>query len=250
MIKRIFAFSATLAVLASCGSSNKVSDNAAADNTLSKQEKKEGWQLLFDGTSTKGWHTFGKTITGPAWKVDNGTLHLDASAKGADWQTGGGGDIVTEEAFTNYHLKLEWKISKDGNSGVIFNVQDEPAKYKYVWYTGPEMQVLDNNGHPDAKIHKHRAGDLYDLVASTPETVKPVGEWNLAEIIQNNGKLEFKLNGTTVVSTSYGDDAWKALVAGSKFKGMPDFGKFSTGKLALQDHGNDVWYKNIKILKL
>ena len=235
----------SLMSMSACTSSQKI----AGDNTLSKQESREGWQLLFDGVSTRGWHTYGKTEVGAAWQVKDGTIYLDASKK-AGWQTSGGGDIVTDEAFENYHLKLEWKIAPNGNSGVIFNVQDDRSKYEHVWHTGMEMQVLDNNGHPDAKIHKHRAGDLYDIIASSVETVKPVGEWNLAEIIQNQGKLELKLNGTTIVSTTLWDDGWKNLLASSKFKNMPDFGRFRSGKIALQDHGDNVWYRNIKIRKL
>lgn len=249
MIRTLTVLAISSLSLAACSSSKKSAGESAAANTLSKQETKDGWQLLFDGKTSNGWHTYGKTTVGAAWQVVDGTLHLDASKKD-NWQTVGGGDIVTNDAFENYHLKLEWKISKDGNSGVIFDVQDDPAKYEYVWHTGPEMQVLDNDGHPDGKIFKHRASNLYDLIPATTEPVKPVGEWNLAEIIQNRGKLEFKLNGVTVVSTTIGDDAWRTLIAGSKFKNMPDFGKFQYGKLALQDHGNDVWYRNIKIQKL
>lgn len=212
-------------------------------------EKKKGWISLFDGKTTKGWHSYGKTTAGESWKVVDGTLHLDASSK-ADWQSKSGGDLVSEGEFENFHLKLDWKISQNGNSGIIFWVQDDPAKYKYVWYTGPEMQVLDNDGHADGKINKHRAGNLYDLIAGKEGVVKPVGEWNTAEIISNKGKLDLVLNGVTVVSTTYGDESWKQLVAGSKFKGMPDFGKFYKGHIALQDHGNDVWFKNIMIRKL
>ena len=112
------------------------------------------------------------------------------------------------------------------------------------------MQVLDNNGHEDAKIPKHRAGDLYDLIACSTETVRPVGEWNQAEIKINKGKLDLFLNGTNVVSTTLWDDNWKKLVAGSKFKDMPDFATFKFGHIALQDHGNMVSYKNIRIKKL
>ncbi len=208
--------------------------------------QKSGWVPLFDGKTTSGWHIYGKTVTSSAWKADNGTLHLDPAAKKQGVE---GGDIITDQEYENFHLKLEWKISKNGNSGIIFLVNEDP-KYQSTYNTGPEMQVLDNDGHPDAKIHKHRAGDLYDLIASSKETVKPVGEWNKAEIVCNKGKLDFFLNGTKVVSTTLWDDNWNKLVAGSKFASMPGFGTFRSGKIALQDHGDEVWYRNIMIKKL
>lgn len=204
-----------------------------------------GWQKLFDGKTTSGWHTYGKTTVGTNWKVDNGALFFDAKNKTA----GQGGDLVTNEEFTNYHLKLEWKISKNGNSGIIFNVKEDP-KYNATYTTGPEMQVLDNDGHADGKITKHRAGDLYDLVKSRIENVKPVGEWNTSEIILNNGNLELIQNGESVVKTIMWDDNWKRLVAGSKFKTWPAFAMYKTGKIALQDHGDEVWYRNISIKRL
>jgi hypothetical protein len=176
-------------------------------------------------------------------------LHLDASDK-TDWQSKGGGDIIHEMELENFHLKLDWKVAKNGNSGIIFWVQNDPSKYKYVWYTGPEMQVLDNDGHPDGKIQKHRAGNLYDLIASTEGVTKPVGEWNTAEIICNKGKLEFKLNGTSILSTTYGDEQWNNLIANSKFRSMPAFAKTFKGHIALQDHGDNVWFKNIVVKKL
>jgi len=167
-----------------------------------------------------------------------------------EFQNKEGGDIVTNDSYENFDLKLEWKISKNGNSGILFLVNEDTAKYKYTYYTGPEMQVLDNKGHPDSKIVKHRAGDLYDLISSSSEVVKPAGEWNQAEIILNQGKLELFLNGTNVVTTTLWDDNWNKLVAGSKFKDMPGFAKSHSGKIALQDHGNEVWYRNISIKKL
>ena len=213
-------------------------------------QKKE-WTSLFDGKTTSGWHTYGKDAVGEAWKVVDGTLMLDPSNK-EGWQIKGGGDIVSNESYGDFHLQLEWKISVNGNSGIIFFVQDEPKKYNYIWYTGPEMQVLDNDGHADGKIIKHRAGNLYDLVAGVEGAVKPVGDWNLVDIINEKGTLTLKLNGITTVTTTIGDDAWKNLIKNSKFsKGeSPDFGKVFTGHIGLQDHGNQVWYRNIRIQRL
>ena len=213
-------------------------------------QKKE-WTSLFDGKTTNGWHTYGKDAVGEAWKVIDGTLMLDPSNK-QGWQIKGGGDIVSNESYGDFHLQLEWKISPNGNSGIIFFVQDEPKKYNYIWYTGPEMQVLDNDGHSDGKIIKHRAGNLYDLVAGVEGAVKPVGEWNLVDIINEKGTLTLKLNGITTVTTTLGDDSWKNLIKNSKFsKGeSPDFGKVFTGHIGLQDHGDQVWYRNIRIQRL
>lgn len=217
-------------------------------NSLSEQEKAEGWKLLFDGSSKNGWHIWHGKSDGSAWKVQDGMLHLDPQEM-KDWQTVGGGDIVTDSAFTNFHFSVEWKVADSGNSGIIFLVQED-AKYEHTWHTGPEMQVLDNNGHPDAKITKHRAGDLYDLISVSKETVKKAGEWNKAEVICNNGALDLFLNDEKVVSTRLDDENWKKLKAASKFNDKPDFGAFKGGHIALQDHGNKVWFRNIKIKQL
>lgn len=214
------------------------------DNTLSKKEKREGWQLLFDGMTTAGWHSFNQPDLGNAWNVENGTLHFSRADKSAK-----GGDATSAEVYGDFELSLDWKISKNGNSGIMFLVQEGP-EYGRPYYTGPEMQVLDNSGHPDAKIVKHRAGDLYDLITSTPETVKPAGEWNSIKLKLKDAKLEFWQNGAKVISTTLWDDNWNKLVAGSKFKNMEGFAKFKSGHIVLQDHGDEVWYKNIKIRKL
>jgi len=203
----------------------------------------KGFKSIFDGKTTTGWHSYGKSTASAGWKVEDGVLHFDPEAG----KNGGGGDLVTNSEYENFHLKLEWKVAANSNSGIIFYVNDNPEKYHATYETGLEMQVLDNDGHPDGKITKHRAGDLYDLIKSTSEPVKPVGEWNTAEIVSKNGKLTLVLNGVIVVETVLWDDNFKKLIAGSKFATWPGFGTFKKGKIALQDHGNNVWYRNIVI---
>lgn len=220
-----------------------LSFDAMAQNTLTEKEKADGWKLLFDGKSTTGWRTFNSDKAEAGWGIADGALHLDKNAKD------GRGDILTDKEYENYELTLEWKIGACGNSGIIFNVVED-KKYKTTYLTGPEMQVLDNTCHPDAKIIKHRAGDLYDLISCSKETVKPAGEWNLIKLVSNHGKMEFWLNGTNTVNFTMHTPEWDAMVAGSKFKNMPDFGKATKGRIALQDHGDEVWYRNIKIKEL
>jgi Domain of Unknown Function (DUF1080) len=228
----------------STGSSKSMSDNGS----LTKAEKAEGWESLFDGKSTKGWHVFQNKTDGSAWKVADGVLYLDSTLK-KNGKIVGGGDLVTDLEYENFDFELEWKISTNGNSGIIFLTQEDTI-YQGSYHTGPEMQVLDNIGHPDSKIHKHRAGDLYDLIACSKETVKPANEWNKAEIILNKGKLDLYLNGENVVSTTIWDENWNNMVAGSKFKQYKDFATFKKGHIALQDHESLVWFRNIRIRKL
>jgi hypothetical protein len=246
-------------VLVACNDAETSAEDAAKNdavtnsstpalNTLTDAEKAEGWQLLFDGQTKNGWHIYNGTSDGAAWKVEDGALTLDSNYK-VDGKRAGGGDLTTDEEFENFELSLEWKIGKGGNSGIIFLVNEDP-KYGASYFTGPEMQVLDNEGHSDASIHKHRAGDLYDLIAADPQNVKPAGEWNHVRIIVNQGQLELWQNGAKVVSTTLWDDNWKKMVAESKFKEWKDFGTFKKGKIVLQDHGDPVWYRNIKIKKL
>ncbi|MEO6720939.1 MAG: DUF1080 domain-containing protein [Ferruginibacter sp.] len=235
----------------SCNSSDSSSATdtpAGGDSTAKTAKSDTGWVSLFDGTSTAGWHSYGKTSVDSIWKVADGAIYLDTTEKAPHSSISM--DLVSQDEYDNFHFKIEWKIAPKGNSGLIFYVNEDTAKYKQTYFTGPEMQVVDNEGHPDGKLIKHKAGDLYDLISCSTIVVKPVGEWNLAEIISKDGKLELRLNGTTVVTTTMWDDNWKKLVAGSKFKDMPDFGTFKKGHIALQHHGNMVWYRNIQIKKL
>ncbi len=221
-----------------------LANQAIADNTLSDWEKTQGWASLFDGQSLNGWHNYGKQkVEGNAWIIDNGAICLNP-AEGVN-----GGDILTASEYENYEFSLEWKLSRCGNSGIFYNVM-ESDKYHSGWQTGPEMQILDNTCHEDALYEKHRAGDLYDLIACKYETVKPAGEWNKIRIIMNHGHLEHWLNGVKVVETQLWTPQWAALIAKSKFKDYKDFGAMRRGRISLQDHGNKVWFKNIKIKEL
>lgn len=239
-----------LLLIASCTACTSTKTNSSKNNAAESTNSatisattENGYQPLFNGKTTAGWHSYGKTVVGEEWKVADGLLYVDTNIKD-------GRDLVTDDEYENFDLKYEWKISKNGNGGVMFHVKDDAVKYHATYVTGPEIQILDNDGHPDGKITKHRAGDLYDLVKSSSEPVLPVGSFNAAQIISNNGKLDIFLNGVNVVSTTMFDDNWKSLIAGSKFKDMPDFGTFKTGKISLQHHGNPVWFRNIRIKKL
>jgi hypothetical protein len=249
-MNKIFFLLIAFAILHNCPAQKKVQMNKL-DNQLTAKEKSSGWQLLFDGKTTTGWHGYGVDNIGPDWKVADGVIKLEPDKNAKDRK---GHDIVTDNEFSNFHLKIDWKISPKGNSGIIFYIHDDPAKYSSTYNTGLEMQVLDNGtstslGHPDAKLYTHRAGDLYDLVASK-EAVHPQGQWNHVEIISNKGKLDFYMNGVHTLSTTLWNDHWKQMLAVSKFKDMQDFGTFKKGKIALQDHGDYVEYKNIRIKKL
>lgn len=247
-MKKLLSLVIAAAIINTC-SSQKVATANSQPNTLTAQEKKDGWQLLFDGKTTNGWHTYGYNSIMKGWSVKDGSLSLDTLDR-KEVRVPGSKDIVTANKYENYHFKTDWKMSPNGNSGIIFNVQEDKSKYQNTYQTGPEMQVLDNNGHPDGKIIKHRAGDLYDLISSSSEPVKPVGEWNTAEIILNKGKLDFYLNGVHIINTRMWDDNWNKMVAGSKFKSMTGFGTIKKGRIALQEHGHEVWFRNIKIKRL
>jgi hypothetical protein len=246
---RHFLFVVIGVVLILNNSSAQKTSLSMQDNSLSTQEKSEGWKLLFDGKTTNGWHSYGYSTVANAWNIDDGSLHLDVADR-KNWPANESKDILTNEEYDNFHLKVDWKLAKKGNSGIIVYVHEDKAKYRNTYETGPEMQVLDNAGHADAKIPKHRAGDLYDLISSSSEPVKPAEEWNHAEIMCKDGKLQFFLNGVSIVTTTMWNDSWEKMIAGSKFKSMPGFGTFKKGKIALQEHGEEVWFKNIKIRKL
>ena len=249
MKKSMLSLSALLLLASACGTST--TNEGEQDSTAVEQEtevmENEEWIDLFNGENLEGWTSYGQSTVGEAWEVEDGVIHFDANAKKNEGLSGG--DLVTKESFKDFHLKLEWKISENGNSGIMFYVVDN-GEFSAPYHTGPEYQLLDNEGHPDGKITSHRTADLYDLIVSSEEPVKPVGEWNLTEIISKDGKLEFYLNGVNTVTTTMWTDEWNEMVAQSKFKDMPAFGKYQEGKIALQDHGDEIWFRNVQIKKL
>lgn len=221
-------------------------------NELSQQEKEEGWTLLFNGQTSEGWLGVNKSHFPAGWEVTEGTLHCKGSGMG-EAGSEDGGDILYNKEFSNFHLKIDWKIGEGGNSGIFYlgqQVEDWP-----IWKTAPEFQVLDNDKHPDALLGKdgnRKAASLYDLIPADPQNTKPAGEWNSAEILVYNGTVVHKQNGETVLEYHLWTEDWNKLVAGSKFPGLnPDWANVAkSGYIALQDHGDDVWYRNIRIREL
>ncbi len=210
-------------------------------NKLTAQEKKAGWKLLFDGKTTKGWRGYKQKTVPSGWVVKDGVLTFENKAGATH------GDVVTKDQYENFELSLEWKISEGGNSGIMYHVQESED---VPWKTGPEMQVLDNAKHRDGKNPLTSAGSCYALYAPTKDVTKPVGEWNAAKLVVNGSAVEHWLNGEKIVTYEKGSADWNAKVAGSKFKDFPNFGKATKGFLDLQDHGDHVEYRNIKIRML
>jgi len=206
----------------------------------------QDWITLFDGTSFDHWRGYLSDSMPAEWGIEDGTMAFTPGKKG-------GKNIITKEKFTNFILSLEWKISEGGNSGIFWGVHEDPA-YSEAYQTGPEIQVLDNERHPDAKANPkyHQAGALYDMVQPIQDVCKPAGEWNECMLkidhVQNEGSVT--LNGTVIVEFPVHGEAWDALVANSKFKDWEGFGKYQTGHIGLQDHSDKVWFRNIKIKKL
>jgi hypothetical protein len=221
-------------------------------NKLTADEASAGWVLLFDGTTSTGWRGYNKTEFPKGWEVVDGTLHCIGTGTG-EAGAENGGDIIYDKKFKNFQLKLEWKIQEGGNSGIFYlgqEVKDWP-----IYKTAPEMQVLDNVKHPDAMLGKdgnRQAGSLYDLIPAKPQNAKPAGEWNEVEIICYKGTIVHKQNGATVVEYHLWTDDWKKLVKDSKFPNLNEkWADVATeGYIAFQDHGDNVWFRNVKIKEL
>ena len=212
-------------------------EEAATMATLSADEQAAGWRLLFNGQDFTGWHTYNSGAPAAPWSVADGAIALAGR---------GGGDLVTDEEFGPFELSIEWKVAEGGNSGIIYLVHED-AEIPNTYNTGPEMQVLDDAKHADGKIPSHRAGALYDFAEPFVAASKPVGEWNEARILFTGDRIEHWLNGWKVVAYERNTQIYRALVAYSKYKDWPGFGELPEGHILLQDHGNTVHFRSIKI---
>lgn len=208
--------------------------NVASQNLLTDAETAAGWRLLFDGATTAGWRNYGKQTIADGWVVQDGALT----------RVGAGGDIITNDQFKNFELTIDWKIAPRGNSGIFYRASEEKDE---IYWNAPEMQVLDDAGHPDAGNRLTSAGAAYDLYPSPAGHVKPASEWNTARLVVNGNHVEHWLNGVKLLEYELGSRDWDAKIAASKFKPHARFGKNIQGHIGLQDHGDVVAFRNIKI---
>jgi hypothetical protein len=204
---------------------------------VSSEARDTGWKSLFDGKTTAGWRGYRSKTMPAGWQVIDGALTRVDSA----------GDIVTNDKYTNFELELNWKVAEGGNSGIFYRVSEDSD---YPWQTGLEMQVLDDARHPDGRSPLTSAGSLFGIYPAPRGAVRPAGEWNAVRIVVNGHHIEHWLNGVKVVEAELGSPDWQARVKQSKFATMPGYGRNDTGYIGLQDHGNRVAYRFIRIRTL
>ena len=223
--------------------------NATA-NVLTRAEKAAGWKLLFDGKTWKGWRGFRRDkMPEEGWAIEDGSIkHVAGNGE----QSKQGGDIITTGQYDNFELQLEWRISPGGNSGIKYLVDEDMVKSGYSGL-GFEMQVLDDDRHPDAKAGKagnRTASALYDLIPPQNKMLNPVGEWNQVRLTVHGNHVEHWLNGAKVVEYELASPQLKSLIAESKYKTIYGFGEVRKGHILLQDHGHEIWFRNIKLREM
>jgi len=233
-LRAALLFYATIAATGACQSTNTAGTSTPM-NTLSAQELQAGWKLLFDGKSTAGWRNYKKETVGPGWTVVDGIL--TRSGENA-------GDIVTADKYRNFELALDWRVAEGGNSGILYRATEDN---EYIWQSAPEMQILDDARHSDGKSPLTSAGSNFALYEAPRGVVRPAGEWNSARILVNGNHVEHWLNGQKLLEYELGSPEWMQRVANSKFRTMPNYGKASEGFIGLQDHGDKVEFRNIRI---
>ena len=210
---------------------------------------KEEWTVLFDGTSFNGWHEYLQEGVSENWKIEDGAMVFYPPKSRKKKQSF---NLISDNDYTDFTLSLEWRIAEAGNSGIFWGIK-EIEELKQPYETGPEVQVLDNEKHPDGKNGtSHQAGALYDMVSPSEDVTKPVGDWNLCEITINHKTNTgiVVLNGVEIVNFPVNDPEWGEMVSKSKFADWEHFAKYTTGKIGVQDHGDRVSFRNIKIKEL
>ncbi|MBC7920561.1 MAG: DUF1080 domain-containing protein [Ferruginibacter sp.] len=221
--------------------------DSAAINTLTEAETREGWRLLFDGKSTAAFRGYNQpAFPTQGWKAQDGLLVVEAAPGGPKDRLGG--DIVTKEQFDNFEFKLDFKLSPGANSGILYLVKEtkDPS-----WHSAPEFQLIDNEvWAKQLDMNKRRTGDAYDMQASVRDAMKPIGEWNEAMIRVKDGQVEHWLNGQKVVAYTLGSPEWKTKVKGSKFAAYPEYGASKKGYLGIQEHGHQLWFRNLKVREI
>jgi len=230
----------------SCNNQTNTSNEVSNADSVETSKQNGEWIDLFDGKSLAGWHGYNKgTDSVNNWIIEDGALVcLGASEHDT------GGDIVTEREFANFELEWEWKLEAGSNSGVMYHVVEDP-KYKGPYETGPEYQMIDDEGWPGGLEEWQKTGVDYAMnLASDKKVVKPIGEWNSSKIVYNDGHVEHWLNGDKIVEFEVGTDEWNKEKAEGKWKDFPDYASVKKGKIALQDHGKKAYFKNIRIKEL
>ncbi len=255
-MKKYYPIIISLYILSGCAQSganetgSAAAESAPQVNTLSPAEVEAGWELLFDGTSSELWRGYQKeSFPQQGWKVEDGNLIVEKSMQ----EGAGGGTIITRKMYRNFELSLEFMVSDTANSGILYlglEKEGEP-----MWHTAPEFQILDNqtalnSADDNFDLRTHLTGDNYDLQSAAEDYTKPVGEWNTARIVVNNGHVEHWLNGNKTIEYQINSEEWKALVANSKFNEYSDYGQASRGHIGLQDHDHEVKFRNIKIREI
>lgn len=232
--------------IVSCSNQGTTVTATTHSDTTNKMKSENGkWISLFDGKTLNGWHGYNKTGEIKNWTIEEKAMVCLGAAAGDT-----GGDIVSDTDFGDFELSWEWKIDKEGNSGVMYHVIESP-KYKAPYETGPEYQLIDDIGFPDKLEEWQKTGADYAMnVTNDKKKLNPVGEWNTSKIVFNNGHVEHWLNGEKVVEFEAWNEAWKKKKNEGKWKDFPDYGLAKNGKIALQDHGNKAYFKNIMIREL
>ena len=210
---------------------------AQEHNRLSAEERATGWQLLFDGHSLQGWRGYNSKSMPPGWSAENGMLT----------RTGPGGDIISEQQFADFELYLEWLVEPGGNSGILFRAVEGQEE---VYHGAPEMQVLDDAGHPDGQSPVTSAGSNYGLHGAPRGIVRPAKEWNASRIVVVKNQVEHWLNGKKVVEYELGSADWLRRVSNSKFAQWPAYGRALRGHIAIQDHGDRAAFRNLKVKEI